>query len=438
MTPNLHRPVLLSLCLAGALTAQDPTVTERLDRLETENQRLRQRLDELQAQGAARDEGFQAMAAEIERLELRDVIPQVGESRYGFGPAASKVYSVEQGLSIGGYGEILFSQLSNRTDTFDAQRAILYFGYKFNDQFVFNSEIEIEHGTTGANTESGSSGSVSLEFAYIDYLHSDALSFRAGHLLLPMGLINELHEPTTFLTPERPLTEQRIIPTTWRAPGAGIFGEAGGFEYRAYGVAALDGDEFGASGLRGGRQKGNRASADDFAFTGRLDWVDTPGLLAGASVYWGDTSQDGFDDNGNPIPDLNTTVVDAHVDWRPGRWRIRGLYATAWIDDAGTFNAATGGGLARRMEGYYLEAGHDVAPLLFHDTTHQLIPYLRYEITDTQARMPAGTPADAAFDERVWTVGANWQPISEIVVKAAFQDRRRSGDRFDVLLGWIF
>ena len=106
---------------------------------------------------------------------------------------------------------------------------------------------------------------MSLEFGYLDYLHSEEVNFRAGLLLPPLGFINELHEPTTFLSAARPVTEQRIIPSTWRALGAGAFGDIGPFAYRAYGVTSLNGERFGAAGLRGGRQNGNRSAANDFA-----------------------------------------------------------------------------------------------------------------------------------------------------------------------------
>ena len=169
------------------------------------------------------------------------------------GPAASKIYAVEQGLSIGGYGETIYNhfEAAGKSDQFDNLRAVLYFGYKYNDKWVLNTEIEIEHGSTSKD------GSVSSEFAYLDYLASDALNFRAGLMLVPVGLVNELHEPTVFLGARRPDVENRIIPSTWRENGVGIFGElAEGLTYKAYVVNGLKGENFSGKGLRGGRQKG--------------------------------------------------------------------------------------------------------------------------------------------------------------------------------------
>src|SRR5690606_5504586 len=118
-------------------------------------------------------------------------------------------------------------------------------------------EIEFEHASTGQG------GEVSVEFAYLDYLATPHLGVRAGMVLVPMGFVNELHEPTTFLGTTRPLTESTIIPTTWRENGAGVFGDIGDFSYRAYVINGLDAvgggssraGGFSAAGLRGGRQK---------------------------------------------------------------------------------------------------------------------------------------------------------------------------------------
>lgn len=421
----MPRLLQLTLALLGGvspLLGQD--LQDRVQRLEEQNRELLRRLD--------------AVDIELERNELGSVIPALGEGKFGLGPAASKVYGIESGVSIGGYGEYVFEQRSGQTDRFDALRWVLYVGHKFNENWVFNSEIEIEHGSTSTSSGTTSSGgSVSLEFGAIEYLHSDAWNLRAGLLLVPMGLINEYHEPTTFLSAQRPDTEQRIIPSTWRAMGIGAFGDVGGFSYRAYLIQALDGEEFDAAGLRGGRQKGNRAAADDFAGVLRLDYTATPGLLAGVSGHYGKTAQDGLA-GGNRIPALGTWIVDAHVDYQSGPFRARALAAIAAIDGAGEFNAMTGENLAKRLDGYYVELGYDVMPLLDSAAEGSLTPFFRYEHIDTQASMPAGYSADASREEDILTFGVNFQPIDQVVIKADFEDREAGNDAFRVLLGYIF
>ncbi len=417
-------------CLVAILAVVTPLTAQ--DELTKEIQNLTRRIKQLEQQQ-------DAMSREFESFTFRDVVPDVEGSRFGFSPSASKVYGVEKGLSIGGYGEFLFAQNSGELDVFDAQRVVLYFGYKFDDNFVFNSEIEFEHGSTSSSSGStNSSGSVSVEQAYLDWLWREPVNLRAGVLLAPMGLINERHEPNTFLPSARPVTEQRIIPTTWREPGVGLFGESGGFGYRAYAMTSLNGEGFGAGGLRGGRQRANRSAADDFGFVGRLDWTDTPGLLVGASVFHGKTGQDGIDDSGNTIPDLSTTIVDAHLSFEPGPWTFRALYAHSFLKDTAQFNANTGNNLAKELNGYYVEVGYDILTAFDSPSEASLSPFFRHERVDTQQRLEQGFTAESGRDERVLTFGVNFQPVPGVVIKADFQDFREGHDVFNVLFGYAF
>jgi hypothetical protein len=437
-TPVRLLALLASCSLVGGVSSQE-LLEERVRALEEQNRALAARLEALGAESAGNAAGFEALAQDLERLQLGDVLPALGESRYGLGPAASKVYGVQQGLSIGGYGEFLYEDSQGGRDRLDALRAILYFGYKFDDRWVLNTEIEIEHGSTSKSSgTSDSGGDVSFEFGYLDYLAGDALNARAGMVLIPVGFVNELHEPITFLGAQRPEVEKRIMPTTWRAPGAGAFGGFGGFSYRAYAVTALEGSRFDEDGLRSGRQKGNRTAAEDFALTGRLDWTDTPGLVAGASFYWGDTGQDGLDSAGLSVPDLNTTVVDLHVDWKTGPLWLRGLWTTAWIDDTARRNAVTSDSLASRMDGFYVEAGYDVMSFLAPDSGQALYPFVRYEEVDTQSRLAPGANRVPGKSDTIRTFGLHWRPIPQVVVKADYQDFETGQDRFDLLLGYVF
>ncbi|HVS18800.1 MAG TPA: hypothetical protein VMT18_09400, partial [Planctomycetota bacterium] len=219
-----------------------------MDRLEEENAELRRRID--------------LVAEDVESMRLSDVITPVGESYRGMGPAASKIYFTQQGLSIGGYGEVFARFDDAGTDSADALRGIVYIGYRFSDKWLLNTEIELEHADEAF-----------LEFAYVDYLAQPAFNVRAGLLLAPMGFLNELHEPTTFFGVARPGVETVILPTTFRENGAGVHGELGDFIYRAYVLNGFDAEGFSAGGLRGGRQKGSQTLAEDWAVTGRLDWM---------------------------------------------------------------------------------------------------------------------------------------------------------------------
>ncbi len=391
-------------------------------------------LEELSRKNAELEDKIDALASELERLQLDESDPIADVPQDGLGAAASKVYRREHGLSVGGYGEILFQERAGNTDRFDTLRAVTYLGYKFDERFLFNSEIEFEHATTG--TTSGTTdegGEVSVEFAYLDWLAGESWGVRGGLLLLPVGLVNEMHEPTAFLPADRAQTERRILPTTWRENGVGLHGEAGGFSWRTYVVAGLNGEEFSAAGLRDGRQSGNRSAAEDFGAALRLDWVDSPGLLVGGSLYQGDSGQDA-----EGIPDLSTTILDVHVDWRSGPWVARALAAHAEVDDAGEFDRVTGESVAEELEGAYVELGYDLFAGAIPVAGQSLVPFVRWETIDTQASMPSGVAPDPAQDDEIVTIGIAWKPIEQIVVKLDYQDWDDESDQLDLLFGYVF
>jgi hypothetical protein len=395
-----------------------PTVEERLDRLERENDELRRQLG--------------AVSVELEGFEFRDIIPTVGDSVFGLGPGASKIYQKDQGVSIGGYGEAIYQGYAGADgDELDFTRAILYFGYRFDERWVFNSEIEIEH-----------ADSIFLEFAYLEYLARPELNFRAGALLVPMGFVNEMHEPTTFRGATRPDLETRLMPSTWRENGLGIVGDAGDFSYRVYGVNGFSGagdSDSGAGGytsqgLRGGRQKGSLTAADDFALTGRLDWNGIPGLTLGVAGYHGDAAQDDAD-----VGDLTTTIYDLHAEFRSGGWWARALYSEARVSDTELLYAADPTkAVGERMRGWYAELGYDLMTALAPESSQQLIPWVRYETVDTQASLAAGLDPDDAAETTNVAFGVDWLPIPNIVFKAGYRDYEDGGDRLEASLGYVF
>ncbi len=454
MKRKRFRVAALAMVLAtGTAIAQEPT-QDRLDALEQQVAELRQALAELAAEAgddrvAELERRIEVLAEEIEELTLGEAATESAEDAeglYGLGIAASKVYRVEEGLSIGGYGEMVFESYASKReggeptglgDTIDFLRAIIYVGYKFDDRWVFNSEIEFEHASTSK------SGSASVEFAYVDYLWKPQLNFRTGILLLPMGWLNELHEPTLFPSAERPYVEQVLIPSTWRENGAGIFGDVGPFSYRSYIVNGLKGAGFTFNGLRGGRQKGAKAQAEDFAWTGRLDYTATPGLIVGVSAYVGNSGQGLLDPAGRTI-DARTEVLDFHVDWSHRGFRLRGLWAQGDVGDAARLNRTLGktgtDSIGERLEGHYLELAYDV--LAHRGGRASLSPFVRIESIDTQVQVPVGFDSDPIFDREILTWGAAYQPIDRLVFKVGYQDWTNPGrtgfDEWNLAMGYLF
>lgn len=397
---------------------------------------------------------IEVLSGELEDLRHGDVARPAGESIHGLGPAASKVYGVSQGVSLGGYGEMLYENFAATRedgvarfvpDRLDFLRAIVYVGYKFSDRLVFNSETEFEHASTDAG------GSVSVEFAYLDYLVRPEFNLRAGMILPPMGFVNELHEPPTFLGALRPQVEQRILPSTWRANGVGVFGEtSSGLAYRAYlcegfrGVGDVVSGFSAADGVRGGRQVGARARVEDWGLTGLLEY-GRAGFRAGVSAFTGGAAQGDTTAAGGSFTG-RTTLWEAHGEYKGRGLSLRALYARGTIDEAARFNERNGftgsQSVGSALVGWYGEAAYDVLRAASPGAGVSLLPYVRYERFDTQHEVPAGYARNPANERTYLTAGAALYPHPQVVLKADHQWRMNEAntgqDQFNVALGYLF
>ena len=147
----------------------------------------------------------------------------------GLAPTASAQSQGSQGDQprtgpISGYMEMHLNAPLDRVDgdpILDFHRFVLLFSHSFSDRLRFVGELEVEHAFVEGLEDAGE---VELEQAYIDVLLKPALNFRAGMLLVPVGIINERHEPPVFHGVERPFVDTVIVPTTWFEAGAGVHG----------------------------------------------------------------------------------------------------------------------------------------------------------------------------------------------------------------------
>lgn len=410
--------------LAGGVVAADDAELARQDRI-----------GELERK-------VEVLTDELVKLRTEQAVPEERdlESFGGLGPAASKIYGVAQGLSIGGYAEGFYRSFvndgrSSKVDTADMLRTVLYVGYKFTDKLVFNTEIEFEHAKTAENLD-GKAGEVAVEFAALDWMLSEWANLRTGLVLVPMGFVNEVHEPPFFHGVARPEVEQRIIPSTWRENGVGLYGRIGEqLEYRSYVVTGLDALGLSASSLRGSRSNGNRSRAEDLAGVIRVDYTPTalPGSLFGGSFYYGgiDQARDGF-------PSASLAMWEAHAQYRRFGLELRALVTQAFLDEADDLTLALRGMgeikanevIADEMFGWYVEAAYDVMPWIAPDSGFYLAPFVRYERFDTQQSTPSGFAADGSKDIRLITSGLSLKPHPNVVFK--FDYRNFDADQGDI------
>lgn len=378
-------------------------------------------------------------------------------------PVSAPAEPLLRGVTWGGYGEFVATSFERKRqdrtvagvkDAADLQRLVLYAGYHFNDWIRFASELEVEHAGSGEGAEVR--GEVAFEQAYLDFLLAedrgwfDSLSARAGLLLMPVGLINETHEPPTFHGVLRPNVERFIIPTTWRENGAGFTARLGAVSVKSYAVAGLSAitnanpavDGFGGGrAIRGGRTEGTNSFAEDAAWVTGVN-VAVPGGSAGGSLYLGEADQK-FTAASVPV-----TLWELHARGEHRGAELRALYAQGRVGNADAVNFANGKaaladtGVGRSFFGGYLEAAFDVLSVWGNPKGHALSPFFRYERYDTQQDVPNGWTNDAANSRVEYTAGLTYKPIQQVALKTDYQWKRnqaRTGvNQWNLGLGFMF
>jgi hypothetical protein len=357
----------------------------------------------------------------------------------GLGPAASKIYFSKNPLSIGGYGEMFYANPDNGDDFADVYRFITYFGYKFNDWLILNTEIEFEH---GANAEDG--GKVIIEFMYLDFLLSQEANLRLGFQLVPMGLVNLRHEPTLFNTVQRPEVETRLIPSTWGEHGAMVYGrfDTIGLEYNvgvinALNVNSQDTREPNGGWIRNGRLGAANKAPVDPAFVGRIDYTGINGLMVGASVYYG-----GGSNLKNPEPEdeiqdvsgLSTTMFDLHASYDNGPFSAYGVYTQTKLDGA----EKLGESAVEKASGYYANASYDLGGVVGID--YKMPVFAQYENYNPVESTVNGLNEET-FQTEIVTIGMNFFPADQAVIKGDYQMKDINGQEtniFSLGLGFIF
>jgi len=305
-----------------------------------------------------------------------------------------------------GYGELHYgnSDKEGAVSKMDNHRLVLGWTYDFSDRIKFNAEVDFEHAAQ----------EMELEFAFIDFLINKNINFRAGTMLMPVGYLNEFHEPPLFYSVERPYVQKNIIPTTWQEGGAGIFGTiTDGIRYRAYVVSALNAAGFKASsGIRSGRGKVASAASSDLAFVGRLEVERFSGLKLGASVYSGGAAQD---DDALGDAGINLIELDARYRWNA--IELTGLFTSIAVDDTESIHAVTGQVVGETISGGYIEVAYHLRGLVVPNDM-DLVVFARGENYNTQSDVASGFSADSKYDMTVTTVGVSFMPERRIAVKA--------------------
>ena len=385
MKPSLLTATFLASLLSLSATAADkaaPTIEqlwEIIQKQQAEIDALKNQQQNTAKQAADADEKAEAAVVAIEES----------------GSATSAKSSWADRTTIGGYGELHYNNINNDgiddKNEIDFHRFVLFFGHEFTDKLRFFSELELEHALSG----DGKNGEVELEQAYIEYDIRDNLQTKGGLFLMPVGILNETHEPGTFYGVERNDVENIIVPSTWWEAGGALNGYyENGISWDLALTSGLKMDD--SFRVRSGRQKVSKADASDLAYTGRLKYTGIQGLeLAGTLNYQTNASQgtvDGLDSG---------LLFETHAIYQTGPFQLRALYAR-WDFDGSAVKAAD----ADEQSGWYIEPSFK--------PWEKLGLYARYEDLD-------GARTQDQFKQ--WEIGANYWPHEDVVLKIDYRDR---------------
>ncbi|HVZ44485.1 MAG TPA: hypothetical protein VHA82_11800 [Ramlibacter sp.] len=429
---------VLACSPASAQTAE-AELAAQVRQLRAEMQKLRDEMEALKKQqGAATAPapatgGWNAPAA---------------ASASGPGPAAAAApqsADASTGLRLFGYGELSYSRPrkdpANTVATLG--RGVLGFGYRFDERTRMAAELEVENAVASADDR----GEVELEQMYIEHDFTPNISAKAGLFLMPIGLLNESHEPTRYFGVFRNQVETAIIPTTWREIGIGVQGttDSGwrwntgvvtGFNLTAWDPASTEGIE---SPLGAIHQEGQLALARTLAGYAAVNYSGVPGLKVGGSIFHGGAGQK---QPGFAAPDATVTLAEAHARWQAGPWDIAALAAQGRFSGIAALNATFAGQPAPvpdRFGGWYAQGAYRV----WQAGPQSLWPFARYERLNTASSysgLPAGVIPAPLPATRTVTVGANYYLNPQVVFKVDYMrfvdDSTR--DRFNLGVGFDF
>ena len=351
--------------------------------------------------------------------------------------SADKLLKTNGNLVIGGYGEVSYNQPLNADKSYngkmDVQRMVMLLGYNFSPKTQFISEIEYEHVIE-----------VYVEQAFLQHKINNYLNFRAGLMLIPMGIINEYHEPTTFNGVKRPSVDNAVAPTTWREIGMGFSGNImeANIKYQAYVVNGFNGYSLdkdkkpvynmsGEKGFRSGRQKGADSYISSPNLTAKVEYYGIRGLNLGLSGYFGKTQSTLYNniEKSNALDNakadssvIGISMVGLDARYNTGGLQLRGQFYYASNSNTDQYNKfakyANNKGIGSQMIGSYVEVGYNVFRS-FKSITTELIPFVRLENSNTHLATTGTKNKD--YNKNLITTGLTYKLTRNACLKADMQ-----------------
>ncbi len=379
--------------LAAQFESYKKQQSVKFDQLSTENAHLKAQNKNLKHQIKNTQQQVATNTAAVEVVS--ESYEEVGKTNEWF-----------NNTTIGGYGELHYQNRSveggSDKEEVDFHRFVLFFGHEFADNLRFFSELELEHAVSGDRQKGG----VELEQAYLEYDINSNSSAKAGLFLMPVGIMNETHEPTTFYGVERNEVETFIIPTTWWEAGVTAnyhFNNGLSFDLGISSGLDMNNDFY----TRGGRKSVSKQKANDPIFIGRVKYTGLPGLeLAATVLHQTDMAQSNNTSNTSTVDIGSGTLYEMHTIYSyamgPGTFTGKALYSRWKFDINDPSQQA-----AADQYGWYLEPSYRL-PTPIGDVgvfgRYQELDY--YRATNKHYN--------------IWEAGANWWIHENVVLKANY------------------
>lgn len=436
MQPQLSRltPSLAAAGFVCALFAAAPAhavtleeLATKLEAVEAQNAALKAKVEKLEAAQGQQAQQVQQQAQAVEKVQ----------ETAATAASASRAAGWAADTTVSSYGEIGYSRPSRASSkaTVDVSRAVIAIAHRFDDKTKMVSEFEFEH----AVTSSTDSGEAEVEQLYVERELNNGMRAKAGLFLMPVGLINQNHEPTAYLGVFRPDVDTRIVPSTWREVGFGLSGDTSfgltwdlglttGPNLGKWDDTSTEGRVRGP--LASIHGEGQFASAVNPLVSGALNWRGVPGLLLGGSVIAGR-----IDQNQPAALGIKSTLLmlDVHARYEVNGWDFAGEYIRGSISNTETLNAsfAASSTVNPTLVPAVFNGGYVQGAYKFRlGGDYALIPFTRFEVLNTAASYGSLPPASggvAAPLEKIWTLGANLRIGEGVVVKADL--RRYQNDK---------
>jgi hypothetical protein len=471
---------LLGECGRGAQAQDAPSNQELLEKMKAMEQRIQTLERQLEQKTASPPAAAAPAAAPV--AQTSPSAPPAASNKDLFGILPSPI----EGLKVGAYGEVKFGSQQNPDHNgqwqtgFDAARFVLLPTFQFTDSIIFNAEIEFEHAGSGFDADDKLHGTAEIEQLYVDFKPSPYFNIRSpGIDLVPVGYINQHHEPTLFYSVNRPELANRLVPTTWAVPAASVYGKilddlgyqfqvsssledfGSGFDARTSGnspppfptgyAPGIDG----TNGLAFARPpRGEFAQlSNDLAYAFQLKYTPpfVPGLAGSTSVYFtpNTTPRDAYSDTGLPLHHSSLTMVDSEFRYRwPGTgFEARGEYVQVFFGRPSSLRANNDSdptnNVGNTMYGLSGEVAYHIPLGTFLGSAWQAVPFYRYTYENLQMSGFRGSDANTpvgAGQLQFHDVGFAVFPTPQLVLKFTYEkvlDREHGGAKSDSVLGGL-